>query len=187
MSITEVGTSVVSRRTGYPPLTAPARWLGAEAGIGPVAVLLGIIVAVGISTLFSRGVAAGGRDLRQAARVIGANAHQSDAAVFDEMTRPSRETRHTLRLYPQSFAGLSDVTLRTPLSRRSGLWDSVSPIAEVAPSLQGISTVWDLELTTPESVSTPVNVLTLERLGYSISRQLPVHRTVVYELTRETS
>ena len=174
-----------------------------------------ILVAVGVSTLFSRGVAAGwmrvaavvalfglalptnvsertefakdgGSDLRQAAQVIGAHAHRSDAVVFDETTRPSRNPRLALRLYPQSFTGLSDVTLRTPYPRRSGIWDSVSPIAQIAPSLNGVSTVWDLELATPGSVSTPVNVLALERLGYSVARQLPVHRTVVYELTRET-
>ena len=118
--------------------------------------------------------------------MIGANAHRSDAVVFDETTRPSRKPRLALRLYPQFFAGLSDVTLRTPYARRSGIWDSVAPIAEIAPSLTGISTVWDLELTTPGSISTPVNVRALERLGYTIARQLPVHRTVVYELTRET-
>ena len=174
-----------------------------------------ILVAVGVSTVFSRGVAAGwvrlaavvalfslalptnvfertefakdgGSDLRQAAQVIGTHARQGDAVVFDETTRPSRKPRLALRLYPQSFSGLSDVTLRTPYPRRSGIWDSVSPIAGIAPSLNGISTVWDLELTTPGSVSTPVNVLALERLGYRISRQLPVHRTVVYELSRET-
>jgi len=149
-----------------------------------------ILIAVGVSTLFSRGAAAGwirvqavvapfglaqptnvfertefvkdgGSDLRQAAQVIGAHANQGDAVVFD-------------------------VTLRTPYTRRSGIWDSVSSIAEIAPSVNGISTVWDLELSTPASSSTPVNVLAIERLGYSISRQLPVHRTVVYELIRET-
>ena len=174
-----------------------------------------ILVAVGVSTVFSRGVAAdwvrlaavvalfglalptnifertefakdGGSDLRQAAQVIGAHAQQNDAVVFDETTRPSRKPRLALHLYPQSFAGLSDVTLRTPYPQRSDIWDSVSPIEEIAPSLNGVSTVWDIELTTSGSVSTPVNVLALERLGYSISRRLPVHRTVVYELSRET-
>ena len=60
------------------------------------------------------------------------------------------------------------------------------PIVQIAPSLQGISAVWDIELTSPKSVSTPVNVGALEHLGYTISRQIPVHRTIVYKLTRET-
>ena len=174
-----------------------------------------ILVAVGLSAVFSRGAAAGGvrvaavvalfglalptnvfertefakdggSDLRQAAQVIGTHARQGDAVVFDETTRPSRKPRLALRLYPQYFTGLSDVTLRTPYTERSGIWDSVWPIVQIAPSLQGISAVWDIELTTPGSVSPPVNVLALERLGYTISRQIPVHRTIVYKLTRET-
>ena len=175
-----------------------------------------IVVAVGVSTVFSRGVAAGwirvaavvalfglalptnvfertqfakdgGSDLRQAAQVIGAQARRGDAVVFDETTRPSRKPRLALRLYPQYFTGLSDVTLQTPYTERSGIWDSVRPIVEIAPSLRRISTVWDIELTTPASVSTPVNVGALEHLGYTISRQIPVHRTIVYEFTRETT
>lgn len=174
-----------------------------------------ILVAVGVSTLFSRGVAAGwirvaavvalvglalptdvfqrtefakdgGSDLRQAAQAIGVHATAGDAVVFDETARPSRKPRLALHLYPQYFTGLTDVTLRTPYAERSGIWDSVWPIADMAASLQSTSTVWDLELTTPGSVATPTNLVALERLGYTISRQIPVHRTVVYELTRKT-
>jgi mannosyltransferase len=175
-----------------------------------------ILVAFGVCALFSRGAAAGwiraaavlalvalalptdvfqrtefakdgGSDLRQAAQVIGTNAKAGDAVVFDETAKPSRKPRLALRLYPQYFSGLSDVTLRTPYTQRSGIWDSVWPIAAVAPSLETTSTVWDLELVTPGSTAIPANIVALERLGYSISRQIPVHRTVVYELTRETS
>jgi len=174
-----------------------------------------ILVAVGVSTLFGRGAAAGwirvvailalvglalptdvfqrsefakdgGSDLRQAAQVVGSSATAGDAVVFDETARPSRKPRLALRLYPQYFTGLADVTLRTPYTQRSGIWDSVWPIAAVAPSLQSTHTVWDLELTTPGSTAVPANIVALERLGYTISRQIPVHRTVVYELTRET-
>ncbi|CAN5143148.1 glycosyltransferase family 39 protein [soil metagenome] len=174
-----------------------------------------ILVAFGVCALFSRGAAAGwiraaavlallalalptdvfqrtefakdgGSDLRQAAQVIGSQAKAGDAVVFDETAKPSRKPRLALHLYPQYFTGLSDVTLRTPYTQRSGIWDSVWPIAAIAPSLQTTSTVWDLELVTPGSTGIPANIVALERLGYSISRQIPVHRTVVYELTRET-
>jgi mannosyltransferase len=118
--------------------------------------------------------------------VIGARATAGDAVVFDETARPSRKPRLALRLYPQYFTGLADVTLRTPYTERSGIWDSVWPIAAVAPTLRLTSTVWDLELATPGSVATPANVVALERIGFRISRRIPVHRTVVYELTRET-
>lgn len=60
----------------------------------------------------------------------------------------------------------------------AGIWDSVYPIASIAPSLAGAPT-------TPTSTG-PANIVALERIGYAISRRIPVHRTVVYELTRET-
>lgn len=43
MSTTEVGTRAAIRGTGRPPVAAPTRWLGADMGIAPVAVLLGIV------------------------------------------------------------------------------------------------------------------------------------------------
>jgi len=174
-----------------------------------------ILVAVGVSTLFARGAAAGwirvaaivalaglalptnifqrspyakdgGSDLRQAAQVIGFHSSAGDAVVFDEAAKPSRNPRLALRLYPQYFTGLSDVTLRTEYTKRSGIWDSVWPVASVAPLLHSTTRVWDLELTVPGSTATPANIVALENLGYRISGQIPVHRTVVYELTRET-
>ena len=77
-------------------------------------------------------------------------------------------------------------TGRPPLAAPTGRLGADGRVRWTSPTLQGTSTVWDIELTTSGSVSTPVNVLALERLGYSISRRLPVHRTVVYELSRET-
>ncbi|MES2092615.1 MAG: hypothetical protein V4531_02230 [Actinomycetota bacterium] len=150
-----------------------------------VAALIGLALPTNIfqRTEFAKD---GGSDLRQAAQVIGALATAGDAVVFDETARPSRKPRLALRLYPQYFRGLSDVTLRTPYFQRSGIWDSVWPIASVAPPLRLTSTVWDLELATPGSVAPPANVVALEGLGFRISRRIPVHRTVVYELTRET-
>jgi mannosyltransferase len=175
-----------------------------------------LLVGVGISSLFARRPAAsvirvaavvalvalaiptdvvqrgpfakdGGSDLRQAAQVIGANARPGDAVVFDETTRPSRNPRLALRLYPQYFTGLADVTLRTPYPQRSAIWDSEWPVGSVGSSLATTNTVWDLELTTPGSTAIPANVLALEKLGFAVSRTMPVHRTVVYELTRETT
>ena len=128
----------------------------------------------------------GGSDLRQAAQVIGSNATSGDVMVFDETTRPSRKRRLALRLYPQYFTGLAGVMLRTLCTQRSGIWESLWPIAAIAPALQSTTTVWDLESTTPGSTVTPTNTVALERLGHTISRRIPVHRTVVYELTRET-
>jgi len=161
---------------------------GAAAGWIRVAAVLALVGLALPTDVFQRTAFAkdGGSDLRQAALTIGTYAKTGDAVVFDETTRPSRDPRLALRLYPRYFSGLADVTLRTPYTRRSGIWDSVWPVAAVAPTLQAIPRVWDLELTTPGSTVTPANIVALERLGYTISRRIPVHRTVVYELSRET-
>ncbi len=174
-----VGVSALGARRGT--RRGPRGWIQAAA----VAALIALALPTNYfqRTEFAKD---GGSDLRQAAQVVGALASAGDAVVFDETARPSRKPRLALRLYPQYFAGLSDVTLRTPYFQRSGIWDSVWPIASVAPSLRQASTVWDIELATPGSDAKSVNVVALERLGFRISRRIPVHRTVVYELTRET-
>ena len=184
MSTTEVDTSAPIRGVERPRLTTPARRFRSDAGIGPVAVLLGVI-GVALPTESQRAEFAedDGSDLRQAAPVIGSIATAGDVVVFDETTRPSRKLQLALRLYPQYFTGLAGVTLRTPFTQRSGIWDSVWPIAL---ALQSTTTVWDLESTTPGSTVSPANIVALERLGYTISHQIPVHRAVAYELTRET-
>jgi mannosyltransferase len=122
-----------------------------------------------------------GSDLRQAAAVVGANANPGDGVVFDETVRPSRRPRLALHLYPQDFTGLKDLALKTPFYDTAGLWDTVKPIT--ASDVAGTSTVWAVEFL---GTSTPAGVLRLEQLGYTVTQELPVSRTVVYELTRET-
>jgi mannosyltransferase len=122
-----------------------------------------------------------GSDLRQAAAVVGANAHAGDGVVFDETVRPSRRPRLALHLYPQDFAGLKDLALKTPYYDTAGLWDTVKPIT--ASDVAGTGTVWAVEFL---GTSTPAGVLRLQQLGYTVTQELPVSRTVVYELTRET-
>ncbi len=144
--------------------------------------VLALLVALVIPTdVFQRSPYAkdDGSDWRQLAEVVAANAHAGDDVVFDNTPTASRKPRLALRLYPQDFARLTDVTLRTPYFRRAGLWDAVSSVAEVGASLT--PTVWDVELSTSP---THVNLLELQRLGYTVTKELPVHRTVVYELTK---
>ncbi|HAM25498.1 MAG TPA: hypothetical protein DCP11_02035 [Microbacteriaceae bacterium] len=125
----------------------------------------------------------GGSDLRQVSEVVAANAHAGDAVVFDETTRPSRAPRLAMRLYPTAFAGLTDATLVAKFTELPGLWDKAAPVSDVGGALASTGTVWDLEL---KGSGTPANIIQLQRLGFAVIRTIPVHRTVVYELTRET-
>jgi mannosyltransferase len=144
-----------------------------------VAALVGLAVP---SYLSERGqYAKNNSDFRQAAQVVAAHATPGDAVVFDETVKPSIKPRLAIHLYPQDFAELSDVTLKTPYSRLSGIWDSVSPIT--AAELGTTHTVWALEV---PGTGIPADVLRLESFGYTVTNQFPIHLTTVYELTRET-
>lgn len=144
-----------------------------------VAALVGLAVP---SYLSERGqYAKNNSDFRQAAQVVAAHATPGDAVVFDETVKPSIKPRLAIHLYPQDFAKLSDVTLKTPYSRLSGIWDSVSPIT--AAELGTTHTVWALEV---PGAGIPTDVLRLESFGYTVTNQFPIHLTTVYELTRET-
>jgi mannosyltransferase len=125
----------------------------------------------------------GGSDLRQVSEVVAANARPGDAIVFDETPRPSRSPRLGLHLYPRAYVGLADVTLATPYTKLPALWDTASTVDQSSGALASKNTVWDLEL---RAHGTPVNIVQLQRLGFTVVREIPVHRTVVYELTRET-
>jgi mannosyltransferase len=144
-----------------------------------VAALVGLAVP---SYLAERGqYAKNNSDFRQAAQVVAAHATHGDAVVFDETVKPSIKPRLAIHLYPEYFAGVADVTLKTPYSQLSGIWDSVSPIT--AAELGTTRTVWALEVA---GAGVPADVLRLEGLGYTVTNQFPIHLTTVYELTRET-
>lgn len=128
----------------------------------------------------------GGSDWRQASAVLGQLAHAGDAIVFDAATKPSQRPRLAMHLYPADYAGLDDVELVTPYAQTKSLWDTVAPLDRVAGSLASTNTVWAMEMK-PSGISQPADVLELESLGYQVQHEYPVHRTVVYELSRSTS
>ncbi len=163
----------------------PRTWLR----IAAVALIVGLAVPsyVGARTEFAKDHATNypghpGSDLRQAAALVGAEASPGDAVVFDRNVRPSRAPRLALRLYPQDFTGLKDVGLVTPYWETSGLWDITE--RPLDSRLDGTHTVWALELPHPQ---TPSDIVTLERLGYTVTRSTLVNRITVYELTLEAS
>jgi mannosyltransferase len=154
-----------------------------------VALIVGLAVPsyVGARTQFAKDHATNyagepGSDLRQAAALVKSEAAPGDAVVFDRHVRPSRNPRLALRLYPQDFTGLQDVGLVKPYWQTSGLWDVTE--RPVDTRLDGIHTVWALEL--PEA-RTPSDIVTLEQLGYTVTKSTLVNRITVYELTQETT
>ncbi len=154
----------------------------------PLAViaLLGVLVAP--TYLAQRGPYAknGGSDWRQVSAVIGQHAHPGDAIVFDTATKPSQRPRLAMRLYPADYTGLDDVALVTPFNQGTELWDTVAPLSRVTGRLAGTGTVWAMEMK-PSGSSVPADVAELERLGFRVQHEYPVHRTVVYELSRSAN
>ena len=121
----------------------------------------------------------GGSDLRGAAAFVHDHAAPGDVVLFDQSTKPSRDPRLALNLYPSDFAGLDDVALKTPYVERRGLWDAVYPNRDVGARL-GATDVWAIEL--PATSALPDDVAFLIARGYEVESVDRIHRTVVYHL-----
>ncbi|RZU66723.1 mannosyltransferase [Microterricola gilva] len=122
----------------------------------------------------------GGSDLRQTAQLVASHATRGDAVVFDQQTKPSRSPRLAIDLYPKLFAGLDDIGLVAPFAQRDALWDQVIPVAELGDRLAFHPTVWVVEL----GAGHP-DVNALQGRGYALQATFPVHRMVVYKLSKE--
>ena len=127
----------------------------------------------------------GGSDWRQASAVIGQRARPGDAIIFDTATKPSQRPRLAMRLYPADYAGLDDVALVTPYDQGTALWDTVARLDRVTGRLASAGTVWAMEMK-PSGSSTPADVVELERLGFQVQHEYPIHQTTVYGLSKET-
>lgn len=125
----------------------------------------------------------GGSDLRDVADYVRANATAGGAVVFDQSTKPSRDPRLALDLYPDAFAGLRDVALATPYGDRARLWDRTVPNAQATASATQSPDIWAVELTQGSAV--PADVALLEDLGYEVASAHVIHRSTVYHLVRE--
>lgn len=122
----------------------------------------------------------GGSDLRQVAEYVGAHARAGDAIIFDRNTKPSRDPRLALRLYPSSFASPRDIALVTAFEDRAGLWDTTSDVNVL--DLTAEDSVWAVEL--PSGHARPADVTVLERRGFHVDSSTLIHRSTVYHLTR---
>ena len=194
MAILLVGNAVIvpMYATRYLTFCAPAAALLIAAGIAALprtwmqisvgALLLALVVP---GYLAQRGPYAmdAGSDWRQVSAIVGAHAQPGDAIVFGLTLRPSRMPRLALYSYPAGYRGLNDIALVTPYYLLPGLRDDVAPLATVAARLAPATTVWAIEPLPSSRSRTPADVVTLERLGFSLKYEFPVHRNGVYELT----
>jgi mannosyltransferase len=181
--------------TRYLSFCTPAAAILVAAGIAvlgrrwmPLAAIALLVALAAPTYLAQRGPFAknAGSDWRQASAVVGRHARPGDAIVFDAATKPSQRPRLAMHLYPADYAGLDDVALVTPYAKTGGLWDTVAPLDRVAGRLASAGTVWAMELKTGGS-SVPADLAGLEALGFRVQHEYPVHRTVVYELSRPGS
>ncbi|WP_336645437.1 glycosyltransferase family 39 protein [Microbacterium sp. USHLN186] len=125
----------------------------------------------------------GGADFRAVADTIAQQAHPGDAVLFGQGPRPSRTARLAYRLYPDSFGGLRDPQLVTAFDARAGLWDELAPVQDIAAGLRE-RTVWLIE--SKHAATASADLAALRRHGYSLITQQRLHRTMVYELVKET-
>jgi mannosyltransferase len=151
--------------------------------------VVGILLGLAAPTyLAQRGPYAkdGGSDWRQFSAIIGQHAEPGDAIVFDNAIKPSQKPRSAYNLYPNDYRGLDDVELVTPFAESPVIWDVVAPIEQVTAKLTNTTTVWAAEMK-PSGSALPPDVLELQQLGFRVTHTYPVHRTTVYELSREPS
>ncbi|WP_457100331.1 glycosyltransferase family 39 protein [Microbacterium sp. P5_E9] len=157
-------------------LFAPARQTLVGGLLVVLLIALCLPVYVGQRTPWAKD---GGSDLRGAAAFVHDHAALSDVVLFDQSTKPSRDPRLALNLYPSDFAGLDDVALKTPYVERRGLWDAVYPNRDIGARL-GSTDVWAIEL--PATSAVPDDVAFLIARGYQVESVDSIHRTVVYHL-----
>ena len=125
----------------------------------------------------------GGSDWSAVAAYISANATTGDSVIFDQATKPSRDPRIMLSLYPTGFAGLRDVALALPYAERTQLWDAVVPNADAVAADRTLTSVWAVEL--PAATGRPADIALLLHHGFTLETAQRVHRTTVYHLIKE--
>lgn len=158
------------------------------------AIVVAVLVALAIPTdITQRGPYAkdGGSDWAQVAQVIGQNSKQGDGIAFDETTRPSRDPRLAMHLYPAEFVNVVDVTLKTPFDDTTGLWDATQSITASAPRIaQTDGRIWLVEYHGPNgagvvsTVGQNQRLAELRTLGYTVTQTFTLHRDAVYLLTK---
>lgn len=117
---------------------------------------------------------------------IGARAHPGDAVAFDDTVRPSRRTRLALRTYPAGFAGLKDVTLRTPWTANTTWYDATMTLAQASAlgRLRGVDRLWVVDYALPGDTSRPPGAAAAVAAGFHLVSTIRTHRSVILEFER---
>ncbi len=168
-----LGISAIAKRV------APARRPAVVVGVAAALVAASVPVYIGQRTEWAKD---GGSDLRAVASFVGDHADGDDAVVFDQLTKPSRDPRLALDLYPSDFTHVADVALVTPFSKHTGLWDRVTPNRDTVGRIDRFEDVWAVELPTGSGV--PADISLLNAMGYEVESASRIHRTVVYHLVK---
>nr|WP_243848907.1 glycosyltransferase family 39 protein [Lysinibacter cavernae] len=128
-----------------------------------------------------------GTDWNAIAQTIDEHAQAGDGIIFDTTVRNSRKPRLAMHMYPEPFDGLIDVGLKTPYDQTDGLWDKAYNLDDMAPKLEGLSTVW-LVMVKPSYSDNPdrqeTYFNTLEAAGFVVEDTLTNHKSTVYKMIR---
>ncbi len=116
---------------------------------------------------------------------IAANALPGDAIAFDDAVRPSRRPRLALRMYPAGFAGLNDVTLKTPYFAGTSWHDTDYSIMEAnaVGRLAGVNSIWLVDYATPSQPNV-AGAADLRALGFTQTFTIENHRSIVRHFSR---
>jgi len=123
-------------------------------------------------------------DWAEVANTVQDHARPGDAVVFDESTLPSRRLRLAMHTYPDAFAGLYDVTLKTPYADTNWWWDSVYPVNAVPERFGKVDRVWLLEYKLPGAKPDTYGMAALKNLGFSVQQTYVENTSEIYVLDR---
>ncbi len=130
----------------------------------------------------------GGSDWAQVASTIGENARAGDAVIFGPGRIPSRDPRLAMHLYPESFRGLVDVTLRVPYAEGAWLGDAKTSIPAAADRLARTDgRVWLIRYEGEQRTADTTQLAELKQQGYSVVRTVDEHRDRIFLLTRQSA
>ena len=153
-------------------------------GVLAIATFVGLVAPVYVA---QRGpYAKNGADLAEISAAMKAEASPGDAVVFDRSVPISKKPRLALRAYPAGFAGLEDVTLKTPYYRNTSWLDVTYSIAQAAAigRFDDVNNVWLIDYRSGDHRDR-YGIADLQRLGY-IERTIHVEtpHSVIYEFSK---
>ncbi|RLP73671.1 hypothetical protein D9V32_14170 [Mycetocola tolaasinivorans] len=131
----------------------------------------------------------GGVDWNTLSETVAEHARPGDSIIFDQTAINAKKPRLAKYLYPEAFAGLKDVGLKTRFDDTDGLWDRAYSTAETVQRLDGAETVWLVragERFSTDQAKSDAYVTELERAGYEQTESFELHRSILvrFELTR---